>query len=225
MMPREVLARARDEMLDWQGSKQSVWEIPFTGPDYRGIAEAAEAKLRALLGIPSTYHVLFMHGGASAQFSMVPLNLLGANTVADYVETGHWARRAIGEARRYGIVNVVASNVDAMCPSLPAHETWRFSDDARYCHITANETADGLEFDGAPVSGGAPLIADMTSNLLSRPIDVSAYRLIYAGAQTNIGPAGLTIVIIRGDLLGAARDADGPGGCSWLNTRTTASLA
>lgn len=205
MMPRAVLTRARDEMLDWHHSGQSVWEMPFTGPDYRDIAAAAEAKLRTLLGIPGDYHVLFMHGGASAQFSLVPLNLLGPSAVADYVETGHWARRAIGEARRYGTVSVVASNADAASPSLPPPENWRFSTNASYCHITANETADGLEFDGAPPAGGAPLIADMTSNLLSRPIDISAYGMIYAGAQKNIGPAGLTIVIIRDDLLGLAR--------------------
>jgi phosphoserine aminotransferase len=149
--------------------------------------------------------VLFMHGGASAQFSMIPLNLLGADDVADYVETGHWARRARGEASRYGTIHTVASNQTMSPPRLPPIEKWHFNPSARYCHITANETADGLEFNGAPPSGGAPLIADMTSNLLSRPIDVSAYGMIYAGAQKNIGPAGLTIVIIRDDLLGDAR--------------------
>jgi len=205
VMPREVLERARDELLDWNGTGLSVWELPFTGPEYRSIAEAAEADLRSLLDIPPDYRVLFLQGGASAQFSLLPLNLAGADDVVDYVETGHWAHRAIGEARRYCRVNVAASNAAAGFRALPPRDTWRLSKQAAYCHITSNETANGLEYHWLPDIGEVPLVADMTSNLLSSPIDIARYGLIYAGAQKNIGPAGLTIVIVRDDLLGAAR--------------------
>lgn len=205
MMPRAVLEQARDELLDWNGTGQSVWELPFTGPEYRSIAEAAEADLRALLEIPPDYHVLFLQGGASAQFSLVPLNLAGPDDVVDYVETGHWSHRAIGEARRYCRVNVAASNATDGYRALPPRDTWRLSERAPYCHITSNETANGLEYHWLSDIGEVPLVADMTSNLLSCPIDIARYGLIYAGAQKNIGPAGLTIVIVRDDLLGAAR--------------------
>lgn len=205
IMPREVLEQARDELLDWNGTGQSVWEMPFTGPDYRSIAEAAEADLRALLDIPSDYHVLFLQGGASAQFSLVPLNLAGPDDLVDYVETGHWAHRAIGEARRYCRVNVVASNAADGFRALPPRGSWQLSKHAAYCHITSNETANGLEFHSVPDVGEVPLVADMTSNLLSHPIDIARYGLVYAGAQKNIGPAGLTILIVRDDLIGRAR--------------------
>jgi phosphoserine aminotransferase len=206
VMPRPVLEAARDELLDWRGRGHSVWELPFTGADYKRIAAEAQADLRALLNIPADYEVLFMHGGASAQFSVVPLNLLDADGTADYVMTGHWAKKAIVEARRFGAVSVVAEGPEGFT-ALPARESWKLNPDADYCHITANETGDGLEYHWTPETGETPLVADMTSNILSRPFDVSRYGLIYAGAQKNIGPAGLCVVIVRRDLVGRARRA------------------
>ena len=207
ILPRDVLEQARDEMLDWQGTGLSVMEMPFTGPEFMEIMTRATEDLKDLLAIPKGYRVLFLQGGAYAHFAMVPMNLLGDRDKADYIETGHWSRRAIGEARRYCHVNVAASNAQNTPDGLtriPPRETWRLDPNAAFCHITTGETAEGLEFHWTPETGDVPLVADMTADFLSRPIDVARYGLIYASAQKNVGPAGLTIVILRESLLGKA---------------------
>ncbi len=204
VMPREVLTRARDEMLDWRGSGVSVLEMPFTGPEFKEILARAIEDLRDLLAIPGNYRVLFLQGGAYAHFAMVPMNLLRGRHRADYVETGHWSRRAIVEARRYCGVDVVASGESDNFNRVPPRGTWRLNPDAAFCHITTNETAQGLEFHWTPDTSDVPLVADMTSDFLSRPMDITRYGLIYASAQKNVGPAGLTIVIVRDGLLGGA---------------------
>lgn len=201
MLPTEVLQHAQAEMLDWQGTGMSVAELSHRGKEFTQIAEQAEADLRELLAIPSHYQVLFLSGGASTQFSMIPLNLMGAQKTADYIETGQWSQKAIAEAKRYGTVNIAARSTKAESVYIPAQPSWSLNPNAAYVHYTPNETIDGVEFHWTPATGNVPLVADMSSTLLSRPIDVSAYGLIYAGAQKNIGPAGLTIVIIREDLL------------------------
>jgi phosphoserine aminotransferase len=197
VLPKEVLQQAQAEMLDWQGSGMSVMEMSHRGREFMGIAAQAEADLRELMGIPSNYKVLFLQGGASMQFAMVPMNLLRGKASADYLNTGEWSKKAISEAKKYGAVNVVASSTDRV----PDFSTWQCDKDAAYLHITPNETIGGVEFDWLP-DVSVPIVADMSSNILSRPVDVSKYGLIYAGAQKNIGPAGLTIVIVREDLLG-----------------------
>ncbi|MDE2310179.1 MAG: 3-phosphoserine/phosphohydroxythreonine transaminase [Betaproteobacteria bacterium] len=202
VLPREVLQQAREELLDWHGSGMSVMEMSHRGKEFTGIAAAAEADLRELLAIPSGYKVLFLQGGAHLQFAMIPLNLLRGKPSADYVNTGEWSKKAIGEARKFGAVNAVASNTDRNCTYVPAFDTWQRDKNAAYLHYTPNETIGGVEFNWVPETGAVPLVADMSSNILSRPIDVSKYGLIYAGAQKNIGPAGLTVVIVRDDLLG-----------------------
>ncbi|HEU0282317.1 MAG TPA: 3-phosphoserine/phosphohydroxythreonine transaminase, partial [Gallionella sp.] len=169
-----------------------------------GIHAQAEADLRELMGIPANYRVLFLQGGAHLQFSMIPLNLLHGKASADYVDTGEWSKKAIGEAKKFGAVNVVMSNADRNCTYVPAFDTWQRDPDAAYLHYTPNETIGGVEFNWVPETGDVPLVADMSSNILSRPIDVSRFGLIYAGAQKNIGPAGLTLVIVRDDLIGQA---------------------
>ncbi len=204
LLPLPVLQRAREELLDWGGGGISVLEMSHRGKRFAGIAEQAEADLRELLGIPDDYRVLFLQGGASAQFAMVPLNLLGQQQQVDYVNTGHWSQRAIAEAGKYAKVNVVASGEPQGFTSIPAAETWRCDPGAAYLHYTPNETIGGVEFDWIP-DPAVPLVADASSTLLSRPLDVSRFGLIYAGAQKNIGPAGLTVVIVRADLLGQAR--------------------
>ena len=204
-MPRAVLEQARGELLDWHGTGMSVWEMPFTGPEFRDIIATVRSRLGALLAVPANYRILLMHAGASAQFSLVPLNLLGAKAKADYVESGHWALKAIREARRYCEVNVAASSAENDFTHLPRAQQWRLDADAAYCHITSNETANGLEYHWTPDTGAVPLVSDMTSSFLSRPVEVSRYGVIYAGAQKNIGPAGLTVVIVREDLIGRAR--------------------
>jgi phosphoserine aminotransferase len=201
VLPAEVLARLRDELPGLQDGGMTVWEMPFDCAAFRDIQARAEAALRRLLDIPPHYRVLFMHGGASLQFSLLPLNLGCGGAAADYVESGHWSRKAIAEARRYGPVNVAASAVSSGFSRLPRQDEWHCDARAAYCHVTANETADGLEYHWTPDTGAVPLVADMSSNLLSRPLDVTRYGLIYAGAQKNIGPAGLTLVIVREDLL------------------------
>ena len=205
MLPEPVRQRARDELLDWHGSGMSVWEMPFTGDDFRAIAARFRESLRRLLGLPEAYHILLMHGGASTQFSLLPLNLLPPGRSADYVETGHWARKAIREARRYGDIRIAASGADSDFTRIPAFDGWQLDGAGAYCHITDNETAEGSEFHWLPETGTVPLIADMTSSFLTRPLDVSQYGAVYAGAQKNIGPAGLTLVLIRDDMLGRAR--------------------
>ncbi|UWN51915.1 Phosphoserine aminotransferase [Alcanivorax sp. ALC70] len=211
-LPEAVLQRAREEMLDYRGTGMSVMEMSHRDSVIVDMAEKAERDLRDLLGLSDDYAVLFLQGGASAQFAMVPLNLLGDAGKADYVNTGQWSTKAIKEARRFCEVNVAASSEDANFSYAPAQSEWRLSDDAAYVHYCPNETIGGLEFDFVP-EVDKPLVADMSSTILSRPVDVSRFGLIYAGAQKNIGPAGLTLVIVRKDLLGRA----GPTVPSMLN--------
>ncbi len=202
MLPEPVLEKAREEMLDWNGTGMSVMEMSHRGKAFMSIAEAAERDLRTLMEIPDNYKVLFLQGGASAQFAMVPMNLLRGKKRVDYVNTGAWSKKAIEEARKYADVNVAASSAADGFNSVPAFETWQRSEDAAYLHYTPNETIGGVEFPWIPGTGDVPLVADMSSTILSRPVDVSRFGLIYAGAQKNIGPAGLTIVIVREDLIG-----------------------
>jgi len=203
-LPQEVLEQARDEMLDWHGSGMSVMEMSHRGKEFMSIAESAEADLRELLAIPPNYKILFLQGGATAQFSMVPQNLLQGRKGADYIYTGQWSKKAISEAKKFCEVNVAASSEDRNFTYVPKRESWQLDAESAYVHITTNETIGGLEYHWVPEVGQVPLVADMSSHILSRPIDVSRYGLIYAGAQKNIGPAGLTIVIIREDLIGHA---------------------
>ena len=202
VLPAAVLEQARDELLDWHGSGMSVMEMSHRSKEYLSIAEQAEADLRELLAIPASYRVLFLQGGATSQFSMVPMNLLRGRQQADYVNTGAWSKKAIAEARRYCDVSVVASSEDSNFTTVPAFDSWQRNTDAAYLHYTPNETIGGVEFHWVPESGDVPLVVDMSSTILSRPIDVSRFGVIYAGAQKNIGPAGLTVVIVRDDLLG-----------------------
>jgi len=199
-LPEEVLQQAAAEMCDWHGTGQSVMEMSHRGPDYMAIHEEAKADLRELLGIPDNYRVLFLQGGATLQFAMVPLNLLRGKTAA-YVNTGVWSEKAIKEARRFGGVQVLASGESSGFNHVPPQSEWQACEDPAYVHICSNETIGGVEFHWTP-QVAAPLVADMSSNILSRPIDVSRYGLIYAGAQKNIGPAGVTLLIVRDDLIG-----------------------
>ncbi len=201
MLPEAVLLKAQQEMLDWHGSGMSVMEMSHRGKDYISIAEKAEADLREVMSIPANYKVLFLQGGASSQFAAVPINLMGNNRKADYILTGQWGKKAIDEAKRYGDINVAASSVDSKFTTVPAQSDWSLSNDAAYLHYTPNETIVGVEFPFIP-EVDVPLVADMSSTILSREIDVSKFGVIYAGAQKNIGPAGLTIVIVREDLMG-----------------------
>ncbi|MDR0578530.1 MAG: 3-phosphoserine/phosphohydroxythreonine transaminase [Candidatus Accumulibacter sp.] len=201
-LPLEVLQQAQAELTNWHGSGMSVMEMSHRGKEYMSIQAEAEADLRELMGIPAGYKVLFLQGGASLQFAMTPMNLLRGKASADYLNTGEWSKKAIKEAKKYGAVNVVASSEDRNFSYAPPRAQWKLDPDAAYVHITQNETIGGVEIFGAPDTGNAPLVADMSSMILSRPVDVSRYGLIYAGAQKNIGPAGLTIVIAREDLLG-----------------------
>ena len=202
-LPEEVLAQAAAEMLDWHGSGQSVMEMSHRGKEYMSIHEQAERDLRELMGIPSNYKVLFLQGGATLQFAMVPINLMRGKA-ADYVHTGEWSKKAIREAKLFGAVNLAASAEDRNFSYVPAQSSWKRSPDAAYLHYCANETIGGVEFSWIPDAGDVPLVADVSSTFLSRPLDVSKFGLIYGGAQKNIGPAGLTIVIVREDLLGHA---------------------
>ena len=202
ILPKEVLLQAQAELPDWHGSGMSVMEMSHRGKQFMGIAQQAEADLRELLGIPANYKVLFLQGGASSQFAMVPMNLLRGKSSADYLNTGEWSKKAIKEAKRYCGVNVVASSEDRNFSYAPEFAGWKRDPAAAYLHYTPNETIGGVEIFDIPASGDVPLVADMSSTILSRPTDVSKFGLIYAGAQKNIGPAGLTIVIVREDLLG-----------------------
>jgi len=204
ILPEEVLQQAREELGDWQGSGMSVMEMSHRGKEFMAIAAQAEADLRELMAIPSNYKVLFLQGGASTQFSMVPINLLNGKKSADYVLTGSWGKKAISEAKRYCEVNTVASSLEQKFSTVPDFNSWKLNKDAAYLHYTPNETIEGVEFDFVPQTGDVPLVVDMSSNILSRPIDVSKFGVIYAGAQKNIGPAGLTIAIVRDDLIGNA---------------------
>ncbi len=202
VLPKEVLLTAQQEMLDWHGSGMSVMEMSHRGKEFMSIAAEAEADLRELMNIPSNYKVLFLQGGAHSQFSMIPMNLLRGKKVADYLDTGIWSKKAIDEAARYCEVNVVASSKDKNYTYAPSQDAWKLNPNAAYVHYTSNETIGGVEMFWTPKTGDVPLVCDMSSHILSRPIDVSQYGLIYAGAQKNIGPAGLTIVIVREDLIG-----------------------
>ena len=203
-LPASVLQQAADEMLDWHGSGMSVMEMSHRGKEFISIADEAQALLRELLAVPAGYKVLFMQGGAIAENAIVPMNLLRGKASADYVDTGEWSKKSIKEARKYGAVNVAASAADSGYTTIPARHTWKLDANAAYVHICSNETIGGVEYHFTPDTGAVPLVADMSSSILSRPVDVSRYGLIYGGAQKNIGPAGLTIVIVREDLLGAA---------------------
>jgi len=206
MLPEEVLQQAREEMLEWRGSGMAVMEMSHRGKEFMSIAAQAEADLRELLAVPANYKVLFLQGGASSQFSMVPLNLLRGKAGADYVNTGMWSKKAIDEAKRFCTVNVAASSEATKFTSVPAQAEWKLKSDAAYVHYTPNETIGGVEFGWVPDTRGVPLVADMSSTLLSRPIDVSKFAVVYAGAQKNIGPAGLTVVLVRDDLIGQAQN-------------------
>ncbi len=218
MLPAEVLEQAREEMLDWHGSGMSVMEMSHRGKQFMSIAEQAEADLRELMKIPAEYKVLFLQGGASIQFAMVPLNLLGGKSNADYFNTGSWSKKAIAEAKKFCEVDLVASSEADKFTSVPLQSEWQLNPDAAYVHYTPNETIGGVEFPSIPDVGDVPLVADMSSTILSRPIDVSKFGVIYAGAQKNIGPAGLTVVIVREDLIGGAA----PGTPAMLDYRTHA---
>ena len=202
MLPESVLRQAQEEMLDWHGSGMCVAEMSHRGKEFMSIAAQAEANLRELLAVPEGYKVLFLQGGASSQFAMVPMNLLRGSAGADYLNTGSWSKKAIAEARHFGTVNVAATTEDSRFTRAPAQSELALSGDAAYVHYTPNETIEGVEFPYVPDTAGKPLVADMSSTLLSRPIEVERFGLIYAGAQKNIGPAGLTIVIVREDLIG-----------------------
>ncbi len=232
ILPEPVLRRAGEEMVDWHASGMSVMEMSHRGPEFIGIAAEAEADLRELLAIPKQYKVLFMQGGATLMFAAVPMNLVRGRKSADYVNTGHWSTKAIKDAQRYCEVNVAASSGDRNFSYAPKQSIWKLDPQAAYVHYCSNETIGGVEFHWVPDTGDVPLVADMSSHILSRPIDVTKYGLIYAGAQKNVGPAGLVIVIAREDLLGRAlpitptvldfkaqADAD-----SMLNTPATYSL-
>ena len=208
-LPTEVLEQAQAEMLDWNGSGMSIMEMSHRGKDYMSIAAKAEADLRELMAIPDNYKVLFLQGGASSQFAMVPINLLNGKKKADYLLTGQWSKKAVAEAKRYCDVNLVADTTDSKFTTIPDAASLKFDPEAAYVHYTPNETIVGVEFDYIPDTGDVPLVADMSSTILSREIDVSKFAVIYAGAQKNIGPAGLTIVIVRDDLIGHA-DANMP---------------
>jgi phosphoserine aminotransferase len=212
-LPAEVLEQLRTEMLDWHGQGMSVMEMSHRGKAFISIAQQAEADLRELLAVPANYRVLFLQGGATAQFAAVPFNLTTPDSVADYVNTGAWSKKAIGEAKRYCKVNV-AADAGGNYSTVPARADWKLTPGAAYVHYTPNETIGGVEFHTVPDVGDVPLVADMSSTILSRPIDVSRFGVIYAGAQKNIGPAGLVVVIVREDLLGRAR-ADTPTVFDW----------
>jgi phosphoserine aminotransferase len=203
MLPAEVLARAGDEMLDWRGSGMCVMEMSHRGSEFISIAEEAERDLRELLDIPLNYEVLFLSGGATLQFAQVPMNLLRGKGKADYVVTGEWSKKALKEAKGYCDVGIAATSEDKSFTYAP--KNWNVRKDSAYVHYCSNETIGGVEFHAVPSTGDIPLVADASSHFLSRPLEVSKFGLIYAGAQKNVGPAGLTIVIVRGDLIGSAQ--------------------
>lgn len=202
MLPVEVLERAAKEMKDWHGSGMSVMEMSHRGKEFVSIAKKSESDLREIMAVPDNYKVLFLQGGASSQFAMVPMNLLKGKDSADYINTGYWSKKAINEAKRYCKVNIAATGELRNFTTIPPRAEWKLNPESAYVHYTPNETIGGVEFQEIPDVGNIPLVADMSSTILSRPIDVSKFGLIYAGAQKNIGPAGLTIIIIREDLIG-----------------------
>jgi phosphoserine aminotransferase len=201
-LPSPVLEAAKAGLSNWKGSGQSVMEIPFTGDEFAEIHQEALSSLRLLLNIPTDYHILFLQGGAYGQFSMLPMNLLRGKGRADYVVTGHWSRRAADEARKYCSVNIAASGSASRYADIPDWADWSLDPQAAYCHITTNETADGVQFSALPNTGQVPLVADVTSDFLTQPVDIKLFGALYASAQKNAGTAGLTVVIIKERLLG-----------------------
>ena len=206
-LPEPVLRQAADEMLDWQGSGMSVMEMSHRGKEFIAIADEAQALLRELMAVPANYKVLFMQGGAIAENAIVPMNMLRGKAGCDFIDTGEWSKKSIAEARKYGRVNVAASAADTGYTTIPPRDTWRLDPSAAYVQICSNETIGGVEYHFTPDVGDVPLVSDMSSSILSRPVDVSKYGLIFGGAQKNIGPAGLTLVIVRDDLIGNALPA------------------
>ncbi len=203
-LPRPVLEEASIALVDWKGTGLSIMEVPFTGPEFTAIQEEAAAALADLLKLPPNYRLLFLQGGAYGMFSIIPMNLLRGRGKADYAVTGHWSRRAADEAGKYCSVNIAADGGSGGFIDIPATDEWRLDPGAAYCHITTNETANGVQFRALPDTGDAPLVADATSDFLTAPLDIGRFGAVYASAQKNIGPAGLTIVIVREDLLGGA---------------------
>jgi len=203
-LPEKVLAQAAEQLVDYKGSGMSVMEMSHRGGDFKAIFETAEATLREIMAIPDNYKVLFLQGGASLQFAMIPLNLMTKNKKADYLNTGQWTKKAISEAKKIGDVNIVAASDDKNFTYFPKLDPATFSKDADYFYMVTNNTIYGTVLRDIPDTGDVPLVADMSSNILSEPIDVSKFGIIFAGAQKNIGPAGVTIVIIRDDLIGNA---------------------
>jgi phosphoserine aminotransferase len=201
VLPEPVLRQAAAEMLDWHGSGMSVMEMSHRGREFISIADKAEADLRTLLAIPANYKVLFLQGGAIAENAIVPMNLVRGRTTADYVNTGEWSKKSIKEAKKYCTVHIAASSEDQGFNCVPPQSAWQMSDDPAYVHVCTNETIAGVEYQWTPDTGNVPLVADMSSHILSRPLDVAKYGAIYGGAQKNMGPAGLTLVIVRDDLL------------------------
>jgi phosphoserine aminotransferase len=231
-LPEPVLQQAASEMLDWQGTGMSVMEMSHRGKEFISIYEKAQADLRSLLDIPADYAVLFLQGGAIAENAIVPMNLMGPNGTADYVDTGEWSRKSLKEARKYGKVNVAASSEDKQYSYVPPQSAWKLTPGAAYVHVCTNETIGGVEYHWTPDTGSVPLVADMSSHILSRPLNVRSFGAIYAGAQKNAGIAGLTIVIVRRDLFGRALPIT-PTAFNWqeqaendsmLNTPTTYSI-
>lgn len=218
MLPEAVMRKAESEFLNWQNTGMSVMEMSHRSKEYMGVAHKMEADLREVMAIPDNYKVIFTHGGASLQFAAIPMNLAEQNDTVDYLNTGVWSTKAIKEASRYTNVNVVAGGEQSNPTEVPAMSEWKFSSDAKYIHICVNETITGLELKDEHLetvfAQGKPVIADMSSNIMCREIDVSKYAMIYAGAQKNIGPAGLAIIIVREDFLGNAR-SDTPTLMSW----------
>jgi phosphoserine aminotransferase len=205
-LPLEVLEQVRSEMTDWKSSGMSVMEVSHRSKAFIAVAQEAEADLRELLDVPANYKVLFLQGGATGMFSAIPMNLATAESTVDYVNTGAWSKKAIGEARRFcKVVNVSADEAASNYSTVPAQAALKLTPGAAYVHYTPNETIGGVEFDYVPETRGVPLVADFSSTILSRPIDVSKFGLIYAGAQKNIGPSGIVVVIVREDLIGKAR--------------------
>jgi phosphoserine aminotransferase len=204
VLPEEVLQQAAAEMQDWRGSGMSVMEMSHRGKEFLGIAARAEADLRALLAIPANYKVLFLQGGAIGENAIVPMNLLGGKKAADFVNTGEWSKKSIKEAKKYCVANVAASSEDQHFTYIPPRATWKMDAAAAYVHVCTNETIGGVEYSWTPDTGDVPLVADMSSHILSRVIDVAKFGVIYAGAQKNAGTAGLTLVIVRDDLLDRA---------------------
>jgi len=200
MLPAEVMARAGDEMLDWHGTGMSVMEMSHRGKEFISIYEEAERDLRELLGVPASHKILFLQGGATLQFAQIPMNLLRGKGRADYVATGEWSKKAIKEAKAFCDVHIAASSEDRSFTYAP--KQWNVRKDAAYVHYCSNETIGGVEFHSVPQHGEVPLVADASSHFLSRPLEVAKFGLIYAGAQKNVGPAGLTIVLVREDLIG-----------------------